>query len=346
MLRKTGFVGFIICCLVLSCVVGCKKKKSTARTAFYYWKTTFTLDKTQSSLLKAAADNRLYLRFFDVAWNDTRKEVLPVGIITLKQNVREFRITPVIYITNKIFENLAVDQVTPLAQKVNQLVNDIAGQNHIPYQSIQIDCDWTIGTKNRYFAFLKAFKSLNKKSLEATIRLHQVKYADRTGVPPVDKGLLMFYNMGKISANLKQANSIYNAADAEKYVRYLPTYKLPLDIALPLFSWTIQIREGKVIQIYGKIGQKELADKTNFEQTAQPNIYKANKSFYLSGIYIRENDLLKLEILTQKQLNEAAGQVSRHLAHLEKRNIIYYELSTIAASALEAKDLEEVSAHF
>jgi len=54
-------------------------------------------------------------------------------------------------------------------------------------------------------------------------------------VPPVDKGLLMFYNMGKISPDLNARNSIYNRADAEAYLESLPNYRLSLDVALPVF---------------------------------------------------------------------------------------------------------------
>ncbi|MGY0035286.1 hypothetical protein [Pedobacter sp. NJ-S-72] len=261
MRQKVLFFGLILIGLITCCITGCKKKISTASSAFYYWKTTFSLDKSQAALLKDAAANQLYLRLFDVIWDEQQKDVRPNAIISINQDIRQFHVVPVIYITNRTFEKLSPDQTAPLAEKINKLINDITTQNKIPYERVQIDCDWTTGTKNRYFAFLKAFKQLNKKQLEATIRLHQVKYADRTGVPPVDKGLLMFYNMGKVSANLKQRNSIYNTTDAAKYVKYLPLYQLPLDIALPLFSWTIQIREGKVIQIYGKIGQQELSDR-------------------------------------------------------------------------------------
>ncbi|KIO75869.1 hypothetical protein TH53_18470 [Pedobacter lusitanus] len=346
MRQKVLFSVFILVGLVSCCLTGCKEKISTASSAFYYWKTTFLLDKPQSALLNDAAGNQLYLRLFDVIWDEQKQDVRPNAIVSINQDIHQFKVIPVIYITNRTFEKLTPQQTVPLAKKINQLINDITGQNKISYQAVQIDCDWSTGTRNRYFAFLKAFKELNKKQLEATIRLHQIKYADRTGVPPVDKGLLMFYNMGKISAGLKQRNSIYNTTDAAKYVRYLPLYQLPLDVALPLFSWAIQIREGKVIQIYGKIGQKELSDTANFQQTGQSNIYKAKRSFYLSGIYIKENDLFKLETVNRKLLEKAADQLSKHLAHLEKRNIIYYELSASVASELEAKDIKEISAHF
>jgi hypothetical protein len=50
---------------------------------------------------------------------------------------------------------------------------------------IQIDCDWTAGTKNDYFKFLKKLKAISqKKSL--LHEAHQVKIKV-LGIPPVKK---------------------------------------------------------------------------------------------------------------------------------------------------------------
>jgi hypothetical protein len=331
--------------VVLLAVTGCNKK-STAHIAFYSWKTSFDPDTAQLALLKNTAGNHLYLRFFDIVWNEQLHEAVPEAVVTVKQNIKGLVICPVIYITNKTFEHTGPEQADALALKANRLAGHLAEQYQISYQHIQIDCDWTAGTKNSYFSFLKAFKKYNHRQLEATVRLHQIKYPERTGIPPVDKGLLMFYNMGKLSADLHARNSIYNAEDAEKYISFLPHYRLPLDIALPIFSWSVQIREGRMIQVYGKISKKELSDIHNFQQLEQKNVYSAKKSFYLEGIYVKSGDLFKFEGLSPESLNTAAKQVSPYLAPLENRNIIYYEISSVNLSSFHAKDIQEVSAHF
>jgi len=338
-------VVLIFCCVLIFFCSGCKKKLSSANTAFYYWKTSFLLDQKAADLLQQTAQNKVYLRFFDVVWNEEKNEVIPNALVDIRQDASRLNITPVVYITNKTFQHISVEGIDSLAKNVNQLINRIAVKNNIRYTQVQIDCDWSVTTRDKYFSFLKSFKSLTKRQLEATIRLHQVKYPERTGVPPVDKGLLMFYNMGKISANGKQANSIYNFADAEKYISSLPYYKLPLDVALPFFSWAIHIRNGKVLRVNNSIGKVELLNKKYFVNTTG-EVYRAVKSFYLSGVYVKENDVFKLEEITTDNLNEAAAQVSKHLAKLKTRNIIYYELSSISASGIEAKDIREVSAHF
>jgi len=338
-------VVLIFCCALIFFCSGCERKQSSANTAFYYWRTSFSLDQKAADLLQHTAQNKLYLRFFDVVWNEEKNEVIPNALVDIRQDAGRLNITPVVYITNKTFQHISIGRLDSLAKNVNQLINRIAAENNIRYTQVQIDCDWSVTTRDKYFSFLKTFKSLSKRQLEVTIRLHQVKYPERTGVPPADKGLLMFYNMGKISANSKQPNSIYNFADAEKYISSLPYYKLPLDVALPFFSWAIHIRNGKVLRVNNSIGKAELLNKKYFINT-QGEVYRAVKSFYLSGVYVKENDVFKLEEINADNLNEAAAQVSKHLAKLKTRNIIYYELSSISASAIEAKDIREVSAHF
>lgn len=330
--------------LVLSSA-GCRRK-STAHTAFYFWKTSLQLDQSETSLLSAVGANHLYVRFFDVDWNDQHHEVLPNAVLEIRRNVKALTIVPVVFITNRTFEHVKADQTDSLAFKVSRLLGRLAEKSRISYQSIQVDCDWSLGTRAAYFAFLKSLKKYSSKKLEATIRLHQVKYAERTGIPPVDKGILMFYNMGQLSPNLNARNSIYNSVDAEKYIQYLSHYTLPLDVALPLFSWSIQIRGDKIIKLYGKISRKELSDKANFEGLAESNAYRARKSFYINGIYVKTQDVFKLEDINADRLVEAAKQASKYLLPLKNRNIIYYEISSVNLTSVYASDIQEASAYF
>ena len=334
-------------------LAGCQQKH-TAHTAFYYWKTTFRLDQQQKELLNKTGDNCLFLRFFDVTWNEQLREAMPNGVVDIRTPIRQLNVSPVIYITNQTFQNMKVKDSDSLAFKINKLLNQVAAAKHINYNLVQIDCDWTVGTREKYFSFLKAFKRFNGKQLQATIRLHQIKYPERTGIPPVDKGLLMFYNMGKISAGSNSPNSIYNKEDAAAYIGSLSNYRLPLDVALPAFSWAIQIRNAGVVQLYGKIGLADLAATQNFDPINQgvgkiaENVflYKSRKSFYLKGIYIKKGDLFKLETMDARSIDQAAAQLALKLSPLENRNIIYYELSSISTSSLYEKDIQKITAHF
>ncbi|WP_259068315.1 hypothetical protein HDF24_08885 [Mucilaginibacter sp. X4EP1] len=330
--------------IILACLLGSCKKSESVNTAFYYWKSTFSLSAQQSDILKQSAGNNLYLRFFDVNWNSQYHNAFPNAIINFNQRANSLKITPVIFITNSTFENIAANAVDSLAIHCSALVNTIVLKQKINYKAIQIDCDWTLNTREKYFSFLKSFKKVNGHFLEATIRLHQVKYMETTGVPPIDKGVLMFYNMGKVTTNASQPNSIYNQADAVKYISRIAEYPLPLDVALPLFSWSVHIRDGKVIQIYGNIGKKELSNTANFIQNE--NMYRAKKSFFLNGIYIKESDNFKLEEISLVTLKNAANQLAPHLHPQKNRTIIYYELANLNLSEFNAQSLNQISADF
>ncbi|QTE36065.1 hypothetical protein J3L18_23440 [Mucilaginibacter gossypii] len=321
------------------------RKPGNATTAFYYWKTGFNLNQQQTALLKQTGNNA-YIRFFDVSWNDREQRSYPNAIVQLNELPAGLNITPVIYITNKTFENTADTAVVSLAEHCNKLINELAAERKINYTKVQVDCDWSLSTRDKYFSFLKAFKKLNKKQLEATIRLHQVKFKDRTGVPPADRGVLMFYNMGKLNSDLQQPNSIYNSDDADKYIAYLGRYPLKLDIALPLFSWAIHIREGRVIQVYGKIGRRQLSDQAHFEPIEGQANYRAKTSFFLDGIYIKQNDIFKLEETDSNTLNAAAQQLTQHLPKQKHTTIIYYELANIDLSKFNQETLTQISARF
>lgn len=314
--------------------------------SFYYWKQNFQLSKAQHDILTETGSKKLYVRFFDIKWNMKAQKPYPEAIINFGQQSTSLDITPVVFITNQTFEKLDQQGIDSLAIKCNELLINLASKQKINYKTLQIDCDWTVTTKDKYFSFLHSIRLLSKKKLEATIRLHQVKYQFKTGVPPVDRGILMFYNMGKLSADPKEPNSIYNVNTADKYVGSLSNYLLPLDLALPVFSWTLQIRANKVIQVYGKIGRTDLSNKQNFSQTAQKDLYRATRNFFTGGIYIKTGDLFKLEETDKALLEQAAVQLATHLNKNVKRTIIYYELGNLNLSTFTPKDFKEISAYF
>ena len=335
---------WLIAIAILFSAASCRKP-GTASTAFYYWKTSFTLNNQKADLLKQTGNNA-YIRFFDVSWNDKQQHAYPNAVVQFNELPAGLNITPVIYITNKTFENIPDTAVATLAAHCNKLINELASEKKISYTKVQVDCDWSLSTRIKYFSFLAAFKKLNQEQLEVTIRLHQVKFKERTGMPPADRGVLMIYNMGKLNAGLHQPNSIYNEEDAGKYVDYLNSYPLKLDVALPMFSWAIHIRDGRVIQVYGKIGRKQLTDRTRFEQIEGIANYRAKTSFFLEGIYIKQNDIFKLEETDGNTLNAAAKQLAKHLPEQKHTTIIYYELANIDPEKFNAETIGQVSARF
>src|ERR1700756_1401881 len=128
----------LFCFLILLFATSCKKNSKTT-IAYYYWKTSFSLDTTQKQFIHQTNSQELYLRFFDVEWDTAKRQPKPNAAIEFRDKPVKLHITPVIYITNKTFEKLADTSVCTLARHCCNLLNFIAHQQNISYHSVQID---------------------------------------------------------------------------------------------------------------------------------------------------------------------------------------------------------------
>ena len=157
--------------------------------------------------------------------------------------------------------------------------------------------------------------------MSATIRLHQVKYFEKTGVPNVDEGVLMYYNMGIISAD--SLNSIYDREVALKYINTLNRYPLKLNIALPVYSWLVHTRNKRPINLISRIRTEQLDTISNFKKIDN-NRYLVLEPTSRFGTYFKKNDLLKIEHTTAEQVQEMISDLSKNMN--EKPNdIIFYD---------------------
>src|SRR4051812_10998874 len=91
-------------------LVSCKHKEAP-KAAFYYWKTVFNIDSLQSGLLTKAGNNTLYLRFFDITWDEQKHTARPIAVVHTDTNLAGIKVTPVIFITNRVFEHVRVSDV-------------------------------------------------------------------------------------------------------------------------------------------------------------------------------------------------------------------------------------------
>ncbi len=155
----------------------------------------------------------------------------------------------------------------------------------------------------------------------------------------------MFYNMGKLTAIPHAKSSIFNSNDAETYLPSLSSYPLELDIALPLFSWSIHSRNGKIVSVYANLLRRNLENNVNFI-SEKNHLFKAITSHFYNGIYIRKDDVFKLEEMTPATLNEAAVLVASYLPKNEHRQLIYYELGNLDKTTFSAATLLAVAGHF
>ncbi len=128
--------------------------------------------------------------------------------------------------------------------------------------------------------------------LSATIRLHQVKYDDKTGIPPVDQGVLMVYNVGKID-DKDETNSIFNRDIIEKYLYNFDDYSLQLNLALPAYSWSIVYsQESPKVRLIENLDQRDfelakLAERLDSTHFIIKNDGVIKNTFFKKGDQVR-----------------------------------------------------------
>ncbi|MCC9072704.1 hypothetical protein LNQ49_14040 [Flavobacterium sp. F-65] len=301
-------------------LISCNKQEKPVA-AFYYWKTVFKLSAEEKQVLQQNEVSKIYIRYFDIDLHPKTQEPFPLSPIHFESKTQNLEIVPVVYIKNKVMLKKGID-VESLAKKTFDFIELVNSKNGISCQEIQIDCDWTLASKSNYLKFIESFKRISHKKLSATIRLHQVKYFEKTKIPNVDSGVLMYYNMGTIAPD--SLNSIYDRRIAQRYIKSLKKYPLPLDFALPIYSWVIHIRNNKVIGVKSKIDIRELQNDTNFVQK-QKNYFAVKYSNYKKDSFYKQNDVLKVEAISKDDLLEMASDLEENTAQYPKE-IIFYDL--------------------
>lgn len=314
-------------------VLSCTKKTEPIPLSFYYWKTNFQLTETEKQYLNDLDVTKLYIRYFDISLKDSI--AIPVAPVVFNQNVEAYEVVPVVYIKNEVFlQNGAADS---LAVKVYNYIQQINKSANVSVDEIQFDCDWSLKSKQNYFQFLEEFKKLHP-NLSATIRLHQIKYPDKTGIPDVDKGVLMYYNMGVISSG--DNNSIYDRSVAQRYIKSLQNYSLPLNMALPVFSWGVHIRGNQVTNLISGLRVADL-NGDPFEKINE-NRYKVVEDVVFKGRYLAKNDEIKMEAVSAEQLKEMMHDIKKNSKH-KPNEIILYDLNENNLKAYEKEDFKTVN---
>jgi hypothetical protein len=326
--------------LFLFLAMACTRPEHTLpEVSFYYWKTTFRLTAPEREALRQHRVSKLYVRYFDIAiQHDTP---VPVSPIVFHDAPDTLKIVPVVYIKNEVMLHAAL-KPAELAQKVITYIDQVNAEHSMLIQELQIDCDWTLTSRNTYFRFLEQLKRLSGKKISVTIRLHQVKYYATTGIPPADRGVLMYYNMGRISPDV--ASSIYDRATAHAYLESVSTYPRPLDVALPIFSWGIHLRDNKVIGLLNKADNATFIQDAHFEMKTQP-FFEVRQNVIKIGRYFKQGDRVKVESVSADNLLEMATDLEDELLQ-PPGEIIFYDLDAFNLNHYEnEKDILEDVRH-
>lgn len=335
-------ISYPLLLILFCCLLGCEQPSTPTATTngFYYWRSSFQLAPAEKSTIQELNIQQLYIKFFDVEWNEDTKQPQPIATIRFKDSLPAHTvITPVVFITNETLQQADTSQVNTLAVNVNKLLSSIIRNNKLAVSNeVQIDCDWTQSTKDKYFNFLQQLKQqpvLQGKQLSATIRLHQLKFINQTGVPPVDKGLLMCYNMGNLR-HPETGNSIIETAELDKYIKSLGHYPLHLDIALPLFDWYVWFSKS---QYRGLFYPQQLPHFPDGEKVTFA------RDTVINGYAFKAGDWLRYENSPIEVLNAVAQRLQQRLPAAD-RTILLYHLDEKVLSKYQNNEIKNLFERF
>lgn len=277
-------------------------------------------------------------------------------------DIEKMEITPSIFITNEVMLLAGKKQLDSLANRIRKRVGSVleeyqqeqarvkayqiiqktynsSPQDHkiwlntdsvakiekqkikLNCKEILIDCDWTEKSKKNYFYFLQKLKmNFPQYALSATIRLWQYKYRDKAGIPPVDNGLLMCYNLTS-PTDYKSKNSIGTSKEAEEYI-VQDGYKLPLNFALPLYSWSVVFR--------GKQFKGILSDYEDFEKDTV-RFKKVNDDHYvfqddvlIGDTYFRNGDEIRTEKISDAEIKKMIGILKSKIVVTDQTRVTFF----------------------
>ena len=237
----------------------------------YYWKTDLNLSDYELNCMQRLQVKRLYVRLFDVEIQNGKPRPRAVLMIKNANVPAKIEVVPVVYILNHVFKTLDLAGMRHMAQSILAKAKIMNGQMKSTSKEFQIDCDWTEKTRVNYFKFLELVQAqLGQENitLTATIRLHQVKYRLKTGVPPIKRGMLMAYNLTPVK-NFKAQNSILTIDELNTYITNLGDYPLELDVVLPAFNWKVWFRDGKFMAIVNNVDIDPLVQNAVVQQTGE-----------------------------------------------------------------------------
>ena len=263
--------------LLLLLLIGCRHRGDVVpalpvENAAYYWRTTWSLDSTETAFLQEHDIERVFCRYFDVVMTDGQpmpnatihfdspQQTTPEGEGSPHQPPPEgeaispdiiqhdslplggrlvgavLEIIPTVYITEDCMSKAPKGGWPGLAEKLVARVVQMNDTHDLPpARELQVDCDYTLRSRKTYYDFLADVRREAKRhgmALSTTIRLHQLSMP----APPADYGVLMVYNTGD-PKKFTERNPILDLRDVQPYMRYLPDYPLPLAAAYPVYAW-------------------------------------------------------------------------------------------------------------
>lgn len=344
---NTLFRLLTICALLMVLGFSCNKTPAKVNKAMYYWKTSsWYIYHERTEVVQKAELDKLYLKYFEIE-NDPVLGAIPIT----KQNmeIRQYdtafhklEIIPTVYIQNNVFYSMDKPAIDELAENVCYLIEKYTEKHRVsPPIEYQMDCDWTPTTKDNYFYFLKQVKQISKRKISCTLRLYPYKFPDKMGVPPVDRVMLMCYNLMSPLGN-RNKNSILDLAELEKYLYPAKKYPVPIDVALPVYSWMLVYNNNKFTDyIY--------PNKMNYDEILvqrESLWFEVLVDTVIQDVYLREGDMVKYEQIEAELLIQAIYIIKKNLVFEKEFTVSLFHLDENQLKRYDYEELSDIFARF
>ncbi len=312
---------FVLLILLLS--GSCEPTKEGMSASFYHWKAKAKFTEKIQATLEEAKTSKIYLHYFDVTSVEDQPSHWfihnPTYVLKeVEDDYKDYRIVPVVFITN---ESLKKGTPKILATNIKRLIDEISSHHFNQlHGEIQLDCDWTESTKELYFELIKRLQK--HFSVSCTIRLHQIKFQKRTGIPPVEEGSLMLYNVGALTD--QESNSILESDIVKLYINDESSYPLELSLALPLFSQTVLRSNQQQIRLVNGVDRAALDNHPSYFKSIGTNLYEVQKDTLCYGHYLSDGYQIELEQLSEEEVISSYQIIQN--SQLNISEIIFYHL--------------------
>lgn len=338
------FFTFIIILLFVG--AGCSSDTKTVfQRGVYFWESASDFSYSEENIVKNAKITKIYLKLFELEY-DQELGAIPISKSSTywPSDFDNLDLIPCVYIQNDVFLKTNASEINELADNVHYLIQKMVDEktgDNSKIREIQIDCDWTPSSKINYFKFLEAFKSKTSTKLSCTLRLYPYKYNDKMGIPPVDRVTLMCYNL-LTPKNNESKNSIFEYREFEKYTDRKIDYPLPIDIALPKYSWNI-CYENKTFKgvVYGP------------QEGLKPHLKQLNglwsilqKDTVIDNLYLRRGYRIKHETVTSTELEKLIDRLKNCIQFKDTVTVSFYQLDDAEFNNLPYEKLDSLYNHF
>jgi hypothetical protein len=340
------------------CVVaaGCGNSTGNKVPAFYYWQNSnWHLSLAEWKSLNNAKARVLYVKFFEVS-PDPLYTAIPIAKTELRiddwRDLQELdsisggplEVIPCVFVLNATLKSIRSTYIDTLADNIVFLIHKYYRENFkladSSFNEIQIDCDWTLSTREAYFKLLTAIKEKSNLKLSCTLRLYPYAYPRKMGIPPVDRVTLMCYNLLNLREE-KERNSILDIQELEKYLKEADDYPLAVDIALPLFSWAQIYKDGKLVDLV------EVSDELKTMLIQKKGYwYELTDDYEAYNLYLRKGEQIKIEEVTFKELQTLSKLLQEHVQLKSGARISLFRLDESTLKQYSDEQISSIYASF